>query len=148
MTALHKDADVVALAADALAGLRELCRSLVYATVLTDDGFEVAHAAAGAGGAVDDGRMASMASSIQALGDAVARELGIGESDYVVLASERGHVIQRRVAGRPLVLAALFDDDETLGKALSISRVATERLARALEALPAGPASLPADASR
>lgn len=124
----HRDERVIAQAAAALATMREHGSSLVYAVVLTDDGFEVVHAPARAG-AEHDGRLASMASSIQALADAVAAELRLGGSDCVVLVAEHGHVIQRRIAGRPLVLAAVFDLDETLGKALAVTRLAAERLA-------------------
>lgn len=125
MTAPHQDPELIGRGRTALLEMREVCRSLVYATLLTDDGFEVVSLPAGR----DDGRLASMASSIQALSDAVARELRIGASDYVIIASGSGHVIQRRVPDRPIVLAALFDDEETLGKALSISRLAAEKLA-------------------
>lgn len=121
----HKDSKVIARGQAALAELREGCRSLVYATFLTDDGFEIVSTP---GGRRDDGRLASMASSIQALADAVARELQIGDSEFVIIASESGHVIQQRVPGEPIVLAALFDHDETLGMALSISRVTTEKM--------------------
>ena len=126
--AAHKDPTVVALGTEALRAITELSSSLRHATLLTDDGFEVvsvpAHAA--------DGRLASMASSIQALTEGVAGELGIGPSQYVIIASEAGHVIQLRVPGHELVLAALFDSAETLGKALSTSRIAADRLATAL----------------
>lgn len=124
----HKNPVIVRLGSDALHEMTELASSLRYATVLTDDGFEVVsvptHKA--------DGRLASMASSIQALSEAVARELDIGTGQYVILASENGHVIQLRVPGHELVLAALFDADETLGKALSTSRIAAEKLAASL----------------
>jgi len=124
--AVHQDAAVIEHGRIALREMKELCSSLVYGTILTDDGFEVVRLAPAAAA---DGRFASMASSIQALSDAVARELNIGASEYVVIASELGHVVQRRVPGHPLVLAALFDTDETLGKALSISRLAAVKLA-------------------
>ncbi len=124
----HKDPDVVRLGTAALREMTELSSSLRHATVLTDDGFEVvgvpAHAA--------DGRLASMASSIQALTEGVANELAIGPSSYVIIASETGHVIQLRIPGQQLVLAALFDGDETLGKALSTARIAAEKFAAAL----------------
>lgn len=120
----HKDPEVIERGRVALAGLRDVCSSLVYATFLTDDGFEIVSAPGGR----DDSRLASMASSIQALADAVARELQIGSSEFVIIASDSGHVIQRRVPGEPIVLAALFDDDETLGMALSLSRVTAEKM--------------------
>ena len=124
----HKDAEIIELGTVTLREMTEVATSLRYATVLTDDGFEVVsvptHKA--------DGRLASMASSVQALSEAVARELEIGSAPYVIIASEAGHVIQLRVPGQELVLAALFDADETLGKALSTSRLAAEKLAAAL----------------
>lgn len=126
-TPLHKDAEVIAMATTALREMTELASSLRYATVLTDDGFEVLGLPTH-----KDGRLASMASSIQALSEAVAGELAIGTSQYVILAADAGHVIQLRVPGQQLVLAALFDVDETLGKALSTSRIAAERFATAL----------------
>lgn len=124
----QKDPEVIDLGTAALHDMTELAMSLRYATVLTDDGFEVVsvptHTA--------DGRLASMASSVQALSEAVAREMQIGAAPYVIIASDEGHVIQLRVPGHELVIAALFDADETLGKALSTTRLAAEKLAAAL----------------
>jgi len=131
VTAPHKDPAVIERGRAALRELKDVCRSLVYATLLTDDGFEIVSLPADGR---DDSRLASMASSIQALADAVARELRIGDSEFVIIASDSGHIIQRRVPGEPIVLAALFDDDETLGKALSISRLTTEKMSAHLAA--------------
>jgi predicted regulator of Ras-like GTPase activity (Roadblock/LC7/MglB family) len=128
VTAPQNDPTIIALGAAELRNLRELCPSLLYAALLTDDGFEIAHVP---DDYADPNRFASMASSVQALGDAVARELRIGSSPYIVIASEAGHVIQQRVPGHQVVLAALFDNYETLGKALSISRRSAERVAAA-----------------
>jgi len=128
-TALHKDPAVIEHGAALLAEMKDVCTSLVYAALLTDDGFEVVRLAKST---ADGGRFASMASSMQALSDAVARELHIGSSQYTIIASESGHVVQLRVPEHPLVLSALFDDDETLGKALSISRQTAERMAAIL----------------
>lgn len=122
--AAHKDPVLIDHAAEVLAGMKELCSSLVYAALVTDDGFEVTRMPK----AADGGSFASMASSMQALGDAVAHELQIGTGEYIIIASEYGHVVQLRVPGEPFVLSALFDNDETLGKALSISRQSAERL--------------------
>jgi predicted regulator of Ras-like GTPase activity (Roadblock/LC7/MglB family) len=122
----HKDPDVIERGTAALAELREACRSLVFASLITEDGFEIVRTPTADG---EDGRLASMTSSVQALADAVSRELHLGESEFVIIASEAGHVIQRRVPGQPIVFAGVFDTDETLGKALSISRLTTERLA-------------------
>ena len=130
----HLDPVVVELGRVALRDMRDVSTSLVYSSFLTDDGFEVVHEP---DGRVDPNRFASMASSIQALSEAVAREVHIGTSEYVIIAAAQGHVIQLRVPGHPIVLGALFDDDETLGKALSVSRRCATALATALAARPA-----------
>lgn len=126
--ALHKDPVVLELATVALHDLTDLAKSVRYATVLTDDGFEVDGVPA-----YEDDRLSSMASSIQALSEAVVRELAIGGEQYVIIAADAGHVIQLRVPGHQLVLAAVFDLDETLGKALATCRIAAERFATALD---------------
>jgi uncharacterized protein len=125
----HMDADVIAQGVLVLEEMNELCTSLVYAALLTDDGFEIAHLA---GSRITDGRFAGMASSLQALSEAVARELHIGDSEYVIIAAKQGYVIQLRVPDQEIVLGALFDSDETLGKALSISRLSAEKMASSL----------------
>ena len=129
MNALHQDQTVIDACAAAIAELRDVAPSTLYAAVITDDGFEVTHVG---GSAVDSGRLASMASSVQALGDAVARELAMGANQYVVMALESGHMLQLRIPGHPLILAAVFDNHELLGKALSVSRRGVERLAAEL----------------
>ncbi|MET0304206.1 MAG: roadblock/LC7 domain-containing protein [Microbacteriaceae bacterium] len=123
--AAHQNPLIVDHATFVLDEMKSLCASLTYAALVTDDGFIVADR----GRDTDGSRFASMSSSVQALSDAVARELRIGASEYVIIASADGHVIQQRVPDRPLVLAALFDTDETLGKALSISRLTARRVA-------------------
>lgn len=126
MTSIHNDQRAIDSARAALTELREIAPSLVFASVVTDDGFEVVHVP---DNSADSGRFASMTSSVQALGEAVTRELSIGSSGYVVIAAENGHVLQLRVPGHELIFAALFDTHETLGKALSSSRRCVERLA-------------------
>ncbi|WP_341952483.1 roadblock/LC7 domain-containing protein [Salinibacterium sp. TMP30] len=109
----------------ALSGLKDLAPSLSYATILTEDGFSVVSVD---GSELDSNRFASMASSTQALADAVARELKLGDNEFVIVAAEQGHVVQVRVEGHPLVLAALFTDNETIGKSLSAARRTARRL--------------------
>ena len=128
--ALHKDPFVIDLATTALHDLTDLAPSVRYATVLTEDGFEVDGVPA-----YEDDRLSSMASSIQALCEAVARELTMGGTQYVIIAAESGHVVQLRVPGQQLVLAAVFDLDEPLGKALATCRFAADRFAVALTSL-------------
>jgi len=126
VTSIHRDPRVIESGHAALTDLREIAPSLVLASIVTDDGFEVVHVPEQN---ADGGRFASMTSSVQALSEAVTRELSIGSSGYVVIAADAGHVLQLRVPGHGLILAALFDTHETLGKALSSSRRCVEQLA-------------------
>lgn len=126
----HRDPVVVAASGRALEELRELCPSFVVAVVLTDDGFEVARNPAGAAGSQ---RLASMASSLQALTEAMARELRLGDSSYALVEAAQGRVILRRVPGRPIVVIAVFDDDETVGRAISVSKKVVGDLAAVLD---------------
>lgn len=123
--ALHKDAAAIERGGAILADMKTVTPSLVYAALLTDDGFEVVRLASLT---TDGGRFASMASSMQALADAVAHELSLGASQYIIIASPHGYVVQLRVPGHPLVLSALFDDDETVGKALAVARSSAEKM--------------------
>lgn len=134
MTAVHRNPEAIAIGRAALVEMHELAPSLVFASILTDDGFELTHAPESG---IDGGRFASMTSSVQALSEAVARELRIGASEYVVIASTAGHVLQLRVAGQPLILAALFDTHEMLGKALSTSRRCAAKLSTELASIDA-----------
>ncbi len=126
MTAgLHTKPAVVAAATSLLADMKAAASSLDYAALLTDDGFDVARWPAEKDGA----RFAGMASSMQALGDAVTHELKIGSSEYIIIASGKGHVVQLRVPGKELVLSALFDNDATVGHALAVTRSFAEKMA-------------------
>ena len=125
-TPAHKNPTIIANGLATLEEINDLCRSLHYAALLTDDGFEVVSLP---GTRVQGSRMASMASSMQALSDAVAREVKIGSSEYIIIAAEKGYVIQLRIPGETLVLSAMFGDSETLGKALSVSRLASTKMA-------------------
>ncbi len=122
----HRDPRVIDASAAALRSLRELCPSLTIAVLLTDDGFEIARTPANTGG---DQRLSSMASSLQALSEAIARELALGTTQYALVEATVGRVLLRRLAGGSIVLAAVFDDDETVGRAISISRRVLEDLA-------------------
>ncbi|MEO8261637.1 MAG: roadblock/LC7 domain-containing protein [Pseudolysinimonas sp.] len=124
-TGLHMKPAVVKAAETLLVDMRAATSSLSYAALLTDDGFDVARFPAKTDGA----RFAGMASSMQALGDAVTHELSIGASEYLIIASGKGHVVQLRVPGQELVLSALFDNDATVGHALAITRTFAQKMA-------------------
>lgn len=126
---LHRDPHTVDVAQRALAALGELSPSLGVAVVLTDDGFEVArHPRRDQG----DQRLASMASSLQALSEAIVRELHLGVTGYVIIDASAGHVLLRRIPDRQMVLAAVFDSDESVGKAIAVSRRVAEDFSAAI----------------
>jgi uncharacterized protein len=122
---LHTKPAVVKAAAALLDDMKNASSSLTYAALLTDDGFDVARLP----GQTDGARFAGMASSMQALGDAVAHELKIGTGEYIIIASGKGYVVQLRVPGQELVLSALFDNDATIGSALAVSRSFAQKMA-------------------
>ena len=125
---LHTKPAVVEAASALLEEMKSATSSLTYAALLTDDGFDVARLP----GVTDGARFAGMASSMQALGDAVAHELQIGTSEYIIIASAKGYVVQLRVPGQELVLSGLFDNDATVGNALAISRSYAQKMAALL----------------
>jgi predicted regulator of Ras-like GTPase activity (Roadblock/LC7/MglB family) len=116
---------VVEAAATLLSEMKSAASSLTYAALLTDDGFDVARYPV----ETDGSRFAGMASSMQALGEAVTHELKIGTSEYLIIASGKGHVVQLRVPGQELVLSALFDNDATVGHALAVTRSFAQKMA-------------------
>jgi hypothetical protein len=124
--ATHLDPTYISRGELALSGLKDLAPSLSYATFLTEDGFSLVSVE---GDAFESNRFASMASSTQALADAVARELHLGDNEFVIVAAELGHVVQVRVDGHPLILAALFTDKKAIGKSLAATRRTARRLA-------------------
>ncbi|MES1170097.1 MAG: roadblock/LC7 domain-containing protein [Leifsonia sp.] len=126
---LHTKPAVVKAASGLLDEMKDASASLTYAALLTDDGFDVARLP----GETNGERFAGMASSMQALGDAVAHELKIGDSEYLIIASAKGHVVQLRVPGKELVLSAFFDNDATVGHALAMARSFAQKMADLLK---------------
>jgi predicted regulator of Ras-like GTPase activity (Roadblock/LC7/MglB family) len=122
---LHTKPAVVKAASALLDDMKQVASSLTYAALLTDDGFDVARLP----GETDGARFAGMASSMQALGDAVTHELKIGDGEYIIIASGKGYVVQLRVPGQELVLSALWDNDATIGSALAMTRTYAQKMA-------------------
>lgn len=122
---LHTKPAVVKAASALLDDMKQVASSLTYAALLTDDGFDVARLP----GETDGARFAGMASSMQALGDAVTHELKIGDGEYIIIASRKGYVVQLRVPGQELVLSALWDNDATIGSALAMTRTYAQKMA-------------------
>lgn len=102
----HRDPAVVAATERALDELSARCPTLIVAVLLTDDGFEVSRTEGERDG--DDDRLASMGSTLQALGEAVARELRLGDASHVVVAGARGSMLVRRVSTLPFALIGVF----------------------------------------
>lgn len=125
VTSASKNPFVVAACNRALENLRSQCRSLQIATFATDDGFEITCYPSTS----DQGqRLTSMASSLQALTEAVAHDRKIGSPDYTLVEAEMGRVLLRRVPGHPFMLLAVFGDEERSGQAISISRSVVNEL--------------------
>ncbi len=127
--AAHKDPRITAAATEVLAEMKTVSVSLVYAAVITDDGFDVSHLPSRT---TDGPRFASMASAMQALGEAVTHELSIGNNEYLIIAAEQGYVVQLRVPGHQIVMSALFDNDATVGNALALARTYAKKLAASI----------------
>ena len=126
---LHTKPAVVKAASALLEEMKLAAASLNYAALLTDDGFDVARLP----GPTDGARFAGMASSMQALGDAVTHELKLGDSEYIIIASGKGYVVQLRVPGQELVLSGYFDSDATIGSALAVARSYAQKMSDLLK---------------
>lgn len=122
----HRDPEVVEVVERTLDELSARCPTLTVAVLLTDDGFEVSRTAGIREG--DDHRLASMGSTLLALGEAVARELRLGDASHVVVAGTRTSMLVLRIGKLPFaliaVLAPLRDDDLRVSQELS-ARLAT-----------------------
>lgn len=94
--------------------LRTISSSLKLAVVLSDDGFEVSRIGEDE---AEDGRFASMASSIQALSEAVTEDRNLGKQDVVVIQAAGGKILQLRIA-ETYVLSAQFSNEDLLGRNL------------------------------
>lgn len=126
---IHKDPHVIESCGLALKALNDDCRSLKLATIVSDDGFEAASLTPGMG---NSGRLASMTSSLQALCDAVTSEMKLKPCEHIMIAAGDGHVVQLRIPDQPLVLCALFDSGETIGRALFAAKNSAATLGRTL----------------
>jgi predicted regulator of Ras-like GTPase activity (Roadblock/LC7/MglB family) len=74
-----------------------------------------------------------MTSTTQALGEAIIRELDLGDASHVAVAGTRGALLVRRIGSHKLVLVAVFapasvDDGR-------IARGVAKRLAHTLDAV-------------
>lgn len=120
---------LVAKGQEVLDEMRYASSALVQAVLLSDDGFEMSRTPRLG---ESDGRFASMASSVQALSEAVIHELRIGTGDAMIIQASQGVVIQSRIGSHPAVISALFRTGESLGQCLVVTRRATAALEDAL----------------
>ncbi|WP_166869465.1 roadblock/LC7 domain-containing protein [Salinibacterium sp. ZJ70] len=126
----HLDPAIIEAATITLRELHSDFPSLLAAMVLTDDGFEIARTPAlrRRTDAEPDHRLASMASSMQALSEAVSRELALGTTGLALIEADGGRVLFRRVPDHEIVLAAVLRDDDTIGRGMAL----TARLVKSL----------------
>ncbi len=112
----------------ALEELHSISSTLVLAVVLSDDGFEVARTPKEE---AEDGRFSSMASSVQALSEAVVMERNLGRNDAVIIQAGAGKLIQLRLAEK-YVLSAHFNNEDLLGRNLIDLRKVASKLRKVL----------------
>ena len=100
---------------------------LQAAVVATVDGFEVAQASHAT---IDAARMAAMASSVCALGEAVAREAGLGNYVSATIEAAQGRAILYAIprADVPLVLHLLASEQSMLAHIMYAARQTADTL--------------------
>ncbi len=101
------------------------------AAVVTGDGFEVASVLRED---LSVEKLAAMASSLLALSEAVASEMGMQRCQYVIVDTESGSVVTLRIPTRAheLLLCVLCGDGVSLGSVLYATRDSARALARRL----------------
>jgi uncharacterized protein len=118
------------VAAGYLQALGEGDSGVTLAVLTSDDGFEVAsYHARGL-----SGRIAAMSSSLQALGTAMAREVGLGQPRCLIIESRGGTilVLGLATASPRLSLTVVGSSDVTLGQLLWAARNCRRQLEQAL----------------
>ena len=122
-----------------LDALAARCGGLMWASVSTRDGIEVASI----GGAPNE-KLSVMVSTMHALADGVAAEAALGESRSLIQEAGHGRVVILSVPGGAdnLVLAGMAKPSTTLGMLLSTCTMACEEVALASQAAPLAAASM------
>lgn len=113
----------------ALLQLKESVSDLSIACVATRDGFEIARLSSDS----DQRKLAAMASSMHALGDAIAAEAALGVCRNVIIEGSSGKAVMLTVpdAAANKVLIAAASSDTNLAMLLISSRTCCEQLAAA-----------------
>lgn len=127
----HRDPEVIEHSRTALLAIQNATPYNLFAIVATEDGFEVTSIAKTIP-LTDDGKVAAMVSSISSLSDAISDALDIKEGEYVIISGKKGTLVVRKLFQSPLVIAGVFDIQESLGKAIVAIDLATAQLKRLL----------------
>jgi predicted regulator of Ras-like GTPase activity (Roadblock/LC7/MglB family) len=122
-----------ALCERALRDLVQAESGVEYALLASPDGFEIARVARAH--PLNGARVAAMASSIFAVGAAMASELRLGSCRNLVVEAEKGFLTLFTVPCQraPLVLWAVALQNTTLGMVLAATRGCARELARQLD---------------
>lgn len=118
----------------ALAQLKASVPDLSTACVATRDGFEIARLESDN----DQRKLAAMASSMHALGDAIAAEASLGACRNVIIEGSAGKAVMLTIpdAAANKVLIAAASSDTNLAMLLISSRTCCEQLAAASNDIP------------
>lgn len=101
------------------------------AAVVTGDGFEVASVLRDK---ISVEKLAAMVSSLLALSEAVASEMGMKRCQYVIVDTESGALVTLRIptTSQDLLMCVLCGDGVSLGSVLYAARESARSLARRL----------------
>lgn len=110
-----------------LAGLLADCAGVLWATVSTKDGIEIASAGTSA-----HEHLSVMSGTMQALADSIVAEAALGACHDVILRAERGSIaiLSVREGDDQLVLAGMGSAETTIGMLLSCCTTACTQIGR------------------
>lgn len=119
------DLGFVAFCQEALGRLRQRCSGVLWCSITSRDGLELASLGAG------NEKLSVMAGTLQALADGIASEAQLGTCREMYVSGPEGFFVTAGVRNgtRGVVVAVLASTDATLGMVLSALRAAGEELA-------------------
>ncbi len=124
---MHPDrkAHLASACRDVLATLAARCNGLIWASVSTRDGIEIASI----GGAPNE-KLSVIMSTMHALSDGIAAEADLGECRSTILEAGKGRVVILSVPGETedLVLAGMATPNTSLGMLLSCCAMACQEV--------------------
>jgi predicted regulator of Ras-like GTPase activity (Roadblock/LC7/MglB family) len=132
---MHPDrkAHLTSTCRGALDTLAARCSGLIWASVSTRDGIEIASI----GGAPNE-KLSVIVSTMHALSEGIAVEADLGDCRSTILEAGQGRVVILSVSGatEDLVLAGMAKPDTSLGMLLSCCTMACQEVTLASPALP------------